>query len=223
MFFFTSKFLRFLSIILIFLFSICSFVSFVFAADAPLNKAMRKAKENGEFNDLHTSLAYYKGEKLLEVYFNGDDERWGTSLGMVEHGVDTLHDVRSITKSIVGLLYGIALFEGKVPTLNQPLLAQFPQYADLKGDKLRDAILIEHALKMNMGLKWNEKTPYTSIKNSEIAMEYAPDRYRFVLEKPMLHEPGTQWTYNGGAVASSENTQFTCAVRLELLGWFPAG
>lgn len=32
-------------------------------------------------------------------------------------------------------------------------------------------------------------------------MENAPDRYRFVLDRPMVAEPGTQWTYDGGAVA----------------------
>jgi CubicO group peptidase (beta-lactamase class C family) len=32
-------------------------------------------------------------------------------------------------------------------------------------------------------------------------MELADDRYRFVLDRPMAHEPGTQWTYNGGATA----------------------
>jgi CubicO group peptidase (beta-lactamase class C family) len=32
-------------------------------------------------------------------------------------------------------------------------------------------------------------------------MEKAPDRYRFILERPVVAEPGTQWIYSGGAVA----------------------
>ena len=54
---------------------------------------------------------------------------------------------------------------------------------------------------MKMGTEWNEDLPYSDPKNSEIAMEYAEDRYRFVLDRPMVNEPGDWWTYHGGAVA----------------------
>ena len=37
--------------------------------------------------------------------------------------------------------------------------------------------------------------------NSEVAMELAPDRLRYVLERPAVAEPGTQWSYCGGATA----------------------
>jgi CubicO group peptidase (beta-lactamase class C family) len=43
--------------------------------------------------------------------------------------------------------------------------------------------------------------PYTSTANSEIAMEEAPDRFRFVLERPIVEAPGTRWSYSGGATA----------------------
>ena len=54
---------------------------------------------------------------------------------------------------------------------------------------------------MQMGTEWNEDLPYTDPRNSEIAMEMAADRYRYVLDRPLVHEPGTRWTYNGGATA----------------------
>jgi CubicO group peptidase (beta-lactamase class C family) len=54
---------------------------------------------------------------------------------------------------------------------------------------------------MTLGLDWNENVPYTSTANSEIAMEMAPDRFRFVLEQPIVEEPGTRWSYSGGASA----------------------
>ena len=41
--------------------------------------------------------------------------------------------MRSVSKSIVGLLYGIALAQGKVPAPEAPLFAAFPEYADLAG------------------------------------------------------------------------------------------
>ncbi len=42
-----------------------------------------------------------------------------------------------------------------------------------------------HVLSMTMGVEWDELTlPYTDPRNSEIAMEAAPDRYRYVLSRP---------------------------------------
>jgi CubicO group peptidase (beta-lactamase class C family) len=54
---------------------------------------------------------------------------------------------------------------------------------------------------MTLGIEWDESLPYTNPRNSEIAMEMAPDRYRFVLERPIVAEPGSRWAYNGGATA----------------------
>jgi CubicO group peptidase (beta-lactamase class C family) len=55
---------------------------------------------------------------------------------------------------------------------------------------------------MTMGLQWDEFAhPYGDPRNSENAMENAPDRFRFILERPIVREPGTHWTYCGGATA----------------------
>jgi CubicO group peptidase (beta-lactamase class C family) len=62
-----------------------------------------------------------------------------------------LHDLRSVTKSIVGLLYGIALDRGLVPLAEAPLLAQFPEYPDLVADPRLAGLKVEHALTMTMG------------------------------------------------------------------------
>ena len=166
-----------------------------------LDHRITRAFEAGALPGLPSTIVDFRGERLAEVYFNGTDQNWGVPLGEVEHGPDTLHDLRSVTKSIVGLLYGIALDEGKVPAPEEPLLAQFPQYADLKDGSARESITIEHALMMKMGMEWNEDLPYTDPKNSEIAMERSLDRYRYVLDRPMEVEPGQKWTYSGGAVA----------------------
>ena len=53
------------------------------------------------------------------------------ALGKVAFTLDTLHDMRSVSKSVVGLLYGIALAQGKVPPPEASLPAAFPEYADL--------------------------------------------------------------------------------------------
>jgi CubicO group peptidase (beta-lactamase class C family) len=162
---------------------------------------LAEAIATGRAPDLHGVVAIHRGERVLEHYGTGEDFSWGDSLGVVTFGSETLHDVRSVSKSVVGLLYGIALAGGLVPEPEEPLLPQFPECSDLAGDPKRARLTVEHALTMTLGLEWNEDLPYTSPDNSEIAMEFAPDRYRYVLERPIVEEPGTTWLYCGGATA----------------------
>ena len=166
-----------------------------------MQERLSVAVEANEIVGLHSTVVVLDGDRIAEAYFPGEDERWGTPIGLVDHGPQTLHDLRSVTKSVVGLLYGIALAEGAVPPVDASLLEQFPEYADLRDGSWREDITVADALTMRMGTQWDESLPYTDPRNSEIAMELAKDRYRFALDRPMAVEPGTTWTYNGGAVA----------------------
>ncbi|MBI1383464.1 MAG: serine hydrolase [Rhizobiales bacterium] len=150
---------------------------------------------------LHGVVVVRKGRLVHERYFSGEDYRWGERLGHVTFEASTLHDVRSVSKSIVSLLYGIALAEGKVPPLDAPLYDQFLGQEDLAAIPGRRAIRVEHALSMTLGLDWNENLPYDDPRNSEIAMENSPDRIRYVLSRPQVAAPGEAWTYSGGATA----------------------
>ena len=152
--------------------------------------------------DLHGVVIVRKGCLVLERYFEGDDNARGSPLGKVVFDADTLHDLRSVSKSIVGLLYGIALADGKVPPPETPLLASFPEYADLAADPARNRWTIYNALTMTMRTDWDElSVPYSDPTNSEIAMDMAPDRYRFILGGPVVMESGQRWIYSGGATA----------------------
>lgn len=156
----------------------------------------------GKLGGLHVLLVSVGGKLVFEHYGKGEDEKRGASLGTVTFGPKVLHDLRSVSKSVVGLLYGIALAEGKVPAPDAGLYASFPEYADLAKQPGRDKITIAHALSMSMGLEWDESTvPYSDPRNSETQMDAAPDRYRFVLERKIAGEPGAKWTYCGGATA----------------------
>ncbi|WP_433514017.1 serine hydrolase domain-containing protein [Nonomuraea sp. CA-143628] len=155
----------------------------------------------GKAPNLHGLVVVENGQIILERYGAGQDFQLGDSLGHVTFGPDTLHDVRSVSKSVVSLLYGIALADKLVAPPEEGLLAQFPEYPDLADDPQRARLTVEHALTMTLGLEWDESVPYTSTANSEIAMEYAPDRYRFVLERPIVEEPGQRRIYCGGATA----------------------
>lgn len=155
----------------------------------------------GKLDGLHGLVVARDGKLVLERYYVGADERWGRQLGRVTFGAEVVHDLRSVSKSVVGLLYGIAHNDGIVPDLNAPLVDQFPDLGDLASDPARRRLTVAHALTMQLGLEWNEDLPYSDPRNSEIAMEMADDRYRYVLSRPIVAAPGKEWRYTGGATA----------------------
>lgn len=173
-------------------------IGFTNELDAKLDQAIA----NRRVWNLHGVIVMRNGRVALERYFEGTDNARGQPLGTVAFKPDTLHDMRSVTKSIVCLLYGIALDAGKVPPPEAPLLASFPEYPDLAAESQRSCWTVEHALTMTMGTDWDELfVPYTDPANDEIAMDNAPDRYRYVLDRPVVMQPGERWIYNGGATA----------------------
>lgn len=103
---------------------------------------------SGLLRDVHAVIVSRDGHILLEWYYTGVDEAWGRPLGNVMFTPYTLHDLRSVTKSIVGLQYGIGLDRKLVPPPDAPLLAQFPQYTDLAADPRRAPLTILNALNM---------------------------------------------------------------------------
>jgi len=166
-----------------------------------MRERLDEAIEAGSADGLHAVVVVHDGQTVLEYYGRGEDFSWGTPLGPVEFGPHTLHDVRSVTKSVTALLYGIALGQGLVPEPSASLFAGFPEYPDLAADPERSRLTVEHALTMSLGMEWKEEIPYNSPANAEIAMELAPDRYRFVLERPIVEPPGLRYSYSGGATA----------------------
>jgi len=148
---------------------------------------------------LHGIVVARGGRIALERYFEGPDEEWGRSVGRVAFGPETLHDLRSVTKSVLGLLYGLALAQGKVPAPERLLLEAFPEYADLATDPRHKRLTVANALTMTLGFEWNEDIPYQDPNNSEILMEKASDRYRYILSRPFMAEPGTRWIYGAAA------------------------
>ncbi len=89
-----------------------------------------------------------------------------------------------------------------MPGPQASLLEQFPEYPELAADLARQRLTVGHALTMTLGTEWDELTiPCSDPRNSEIAMDRAVDRCRYVLERPIVEPPGLRWTYNGGATA----------------------
>jgi CubicO group peptidase (beta-lactamase class C family) len=166
-----------------------------------LAASLDEGVRSGRLQNLHAAVVVRGDRVLLERYYEGTDEWWGLPLGTVRFGPTVKHDIRSSSKSVVGLLYGIALHAGKVPGLDAPLIEQFPELHDLSSDALR-RIKVKHALTMSMGLEWPEDhISYADPRNAEVAMYLATDQYRYIFSHQVVMAPGRQWLYCGGATA----------------------
>ena len=150
--------------------------------------------------NVHGVLVARRGTLVFEHYRTGADERWARPLGEVAFGPNVKHDMRSISKSVVSLLVGIAIDRKLIPGPDAPVFGFFPEYAELRTAE-KERILVRHLLSMSAGLAWNETIPYTNPANSEVRMIFAADPYRFVLEQPVAAAPGETFNYSGGATA----------------------
>jgi CubicO group peptidase (beta-lactamase class C family) len=123
-------------------------------SESRLNARLDELAEAGRVSGLHGLVVMRHGQTVAEWYGAGEDYRWGEPLGQVVFGPDVRHDLRSVTKSLVALLYGVALADGQVPGPAEPLMRQFPEYPDLAADPAKAGLTVEHALTMTMGLEW---------------------------------------------------------------------
>src|SRR5262245_27733790 len=106
--------------------------------------------------NLHGVVVARGGRLVLERYFEGEENSWGKLLGRMQYGPATLHNLYSVTKSVVALVYGVALADAKVSPPDAPLYEQFPEYEDLiEADPRRRERTIEQALTMTLGLQWD--------------------------------------------------------------------
>lgn len=153
---------------------------------------------SGKYSNVHSLLVLRSGKLVTEEYFQGEDERRGQPLGTIRFDGDTLHDLRSVSKSVTSALFGIAMASGAIRDIDAPVLSYFPEYQDLQTPEgLR--IRLRDVLSMTSGLEWDEDSrPYGDPLNSETAMDAASDHYRYVLSRPIAAPPGTRFRYSGG-------------------------
>ena len=151
----------------------------------------------GYYPNRHSLLIYKDDKLVVEEYFSGHDQNWGTDLGFVQHNDTVPHDMRSVSKSIVSACIGIAISQGKIKSIDQPVFDFFEDYKQF-NDEGREKLTIKHLLTMTSGLQWNEEISYDNPENSEIQMINSGDGIGFVLSRDLIAEPGTVWKYNGG-------------------------
>ncbi|QAY65709.1 serine hydrolase domain-containing protein [Paenibacillus protaetiae] len=105
-------------------------------------------------------------------------------------GRDSLGPLFSCTKSILSALIGIAVAEGAIGHVRQPI-TDYIRHAALREEHA--GITIEHLLTMTPGMEWPDFDKlYRSLRD-------AADPMQFVLNQPIVHQPGHAFTYNSGA------------------------
>jgi CubicO group peptidase (beta-lactamase class C family) len=156
---------------------------------------------DGTYQDVHGILIVKDGKLVFEEYFSGytwayDDAEFKGEL--VDFGMDTTHNLASVTKSFTSVLVGIAIDQGFIGSVDEKVFSFFPEYADL-SDERKSAITLEHLLTMTSGLEWNEmELPYSDTRNDLVQLFIVSDPIEYILAKPAVSEPGTRWYYNGG-------------------------
>jgi CubicO group peptidase (beta-lactamase class C family) len=153
------------------------------------SEALRTAEQMPR---LHSLLVSHNGELVVEKYFNGRTAR-------------RTANVKSVSKSIMSALVGIAIEQGHVAGLDQPI-------SDFDGDLLsthsgtaKDDITIGNLLSMQAGLET------TSFYNYG-AWVLSDDWVRFALNQPLQATPGTKLQYSTG------NTHLLSAILTEATG-----
>ncbi|GMQ80598.1 MAG: serine hydrolase [Rhodothermia bacterium] len=141
-----------------------------------LSAAAAKAARNLRFRSL---LVVKDGRLVFERYFNGSTE-------------SELTDVRSVTKSVVSTLVGIALDKGHITDLDESIGNALASRVEILPEYV-DNITIRDLLTMSGGWAWDEGAgnSYTEWIGSENHIQY-------VLDLPRLPSPG--FLYNSGAV-----------------------
>lgn len=161
---------------------------------------LEHAIRSGDYGNIHSVLAAGQELARVEWYFTGADQRAGIPIGTVEFNSTTLHDVRSLTKSVVSVLFGIALSDGAIGDIEDPITKYLSDYSDLFTPE-KNKIRLRHLLSMTSGLGWDERTySYGDSRNSETALDQSSDRIRYVLSLPVDRPPGERFLYSSGDV-----------------------
>jgi CubicO group peptidase (beta-lactamase class C family) len=81
--------------------------------------------------NVHAILVARGGKLVFERYFRGSDEVPGRIFGPqvkeVAFDADTLHDMKSVSKSVASLVVGIAIDRGLIRGVNEPIFSFFPE------------------------------------------------------------------------------------------------
>jgi CubicO group peptidase (beta-lactamase class C family) len=107
------------------------------------------------------------------------------------YNANIMHHIYSCTKVFTSALIGTAIEEGYIGALDDYVLDYFPNRTFDNMDSRKEAIKIKDLLTMTSGLSWVDNVNYYQMASSYNWVSY-------VLDRPMVHQPGQVWNYNSG-------------------------
>ena len=152
-----------------------------------VNRIMR-----GKYDDIHSLLIIKNGKLVLEEYFRVNGRIY--SQFVTEMYRDRIHLLASSTKSITSTLIGIAIKKGFIKDVEAPVFEFFPEY-DYLNNEQKGKIRLKHLLTMTAGLEWQQSNEQP---RDALGMWNTEDVIKYYLEKPVVAEPGTEFTYSNG-------------------------
>ena len=141
----------------------------------------------GDYDAIHSLLIYKDDTLIVEKYFRGYDR-------------EDLHVCCSVTKSVASAMMGIAIEDGYINSVEDTLLNFFPEYTNIQNPgEWKSSVTLNHILAMSAGFRWDEFTlPYTDPNNDVRKLIESNDWIKYVLDLPVIYQPGTYFTYNSG-------------------------
>ena len=98
--------------------------------------------------------------------------------------------LQSVTKSYTSALVGLALEQGCLTSVDQPMMTFFPEFVDQIQDQRKAQITIQNMLQMRAGYPWEEST-------SELfEMMYHGFQPSLLVDVPLVRDPGSQFEYS---------------------------
>jgi CubicO group peptidase (beta-lactamase class C family) len=147
------------------------------------------------FPHLTSLLVVRHGHLVVECYYAG-------------FGRSGFANIRSVTKSVLSALIGIALGAGYLRGLDEPLTGFFPTYVPAVRDERLHAVTIQHLLTMSAGFA-------TDLGGDGMfdAWLQSADQVRFTLSQSLACAPGVAFHYSnlGAHLLSAILTQATGA------------
>jgi CubicO group peptidase (beta-lactamase class C family) len=110
----------------------------------------------------------------------------------------TLHSEQSVSKTVMSMVVGVARTRGEFPALTTPILRFFDTTQVKNIDARKRKIQIRHLLTMTGGFEWNDGLPLNDPNNTESQLEASFDWVDFMINRPMMREPGTVFNYSSG-------------------------